>query len=80
MNTIVTDQTRSGIKMQTVTATVTFANATRAIYVGTLGDLAIRDTEGNALVIPDAANGYHPLETSGIDWTDTTAEGIVAIF
>lgn len=75
------DQTRSLLSPQAVTSTATFDNLTRAVYVGTAGDLVVREaTGGTAITIKDAANGYHPIQIQQIDLTGTTATGIIAWF
>lgn len=80
-DTKVSDQTRSLIEGTAVTTTATFAALTRAVYVGTSGDLVIRKEIGStALTIPDAPVGYHPIQIQQIDLTGTTATGIVAWF
>lgn len=82
-STKVTDQTRSIVDASAVTNTVTatFSSLTRAIYVGTAGDLVVRFSDGgSAVTISDAANGYHPLQVAQIDATGTTADGILACF
>lgn len=78
-----TDQTRSIVAAEAVTNTVTatFSNLTRAIYVGTSGDLVVRFTDGgSAITFSDVPAGYQPLQVAQIDATGTTADGIVACF
>jgi len=82
-STKTTDQTRSIVAAEAVTNTVTatFDNLTRAIYVGTAGDLVVRFTDGgDAVTFADVPNGYQPLQVAQIDATGTTADGIVACF
>ena len=79
MSTKVTDQSRSAISAQVVTTTATFANDTRAIYVGTPGDLAVRFADGVSVTLK-SASGYNPVQVVGIDGEATTADNIVALF
>lgn len=80
-DTKVSDQTRSLIAPTSVTTTATFEDLTRSVYVGTAGDLVVREAiDGTALTIPDAPAGYHPIQIQQIDLTGTTATGIVAWF
>lgn len=79
--TKVTNQNHSAIGGQTITAstTTTFTELTRAIYVGTAGDLDVIMGDGSTVTIADAANGYHPLEVQVIKNT-TAAADVVALF
>lgn len=55
----------------------------RAISVSVAGDVAIINSEGNAITIPAASltvGVMHPISTSRINATNTTATGIVAWF
>ncbi len=79
-STKVSEQTRSAVGGQSVTITTTFANLTRAVYVGTAGNLSVVFSDGSTVTINDAANGYHPLQLSGINGTGTTAGNVVALF
>ena len=80
LQTKVSDQSRSAISAVAVTATTTFANLTRSIYVGTGGDLSIVFDDGTDVVLPNAATGYHPVSVKQVNGTGTTATGIVALF
>jgi len=51
--------------------------ATRAIYVGSAGDVKVTTVRGNDVVIPDAENGWHPVRAKRIHATGTTATGIL---
>ena len=68
------------------TATFTYDSKpvkTRGISIGVAGDLAIKDSLGNNVIIPAASLAIgmiHPIETSQIRSTGTTATSIVAWF
>jgi hypothetical protein len=72
---------RSAVSGQVVTTTTEFTSLTRAIYVGTAGDLpVVFDGDTSATTISDAANGYHPLQVKSINGTGLTASDVVALF
>jgi hypothetical protein len=80
--TKVTDQTRSAIDAQTITAstTTTFSDLTRCIYVGTAGDLGVKfSSSGSTVTFTNVANGYHPLQVEVVTQA-TTADGVIALF
>ncbi len=79
-STKVSDHARSAISGQTVTTTTTFANLTRAIYVGTGGDIPVTFGDGVSVTIANAGAGYHPLQVEAIGGTGLTASNIVALF
>ena len=79
-STKVSEQTRAAVGGQVVTITTSFDNLTRAIYVGTAGNLSVVFSDGSEVTINDAANGYHPLQVSRINGTGTTAGNVVALF
>lgn len=57
--------------------------ATKGIAIGTAGDLAVKDDEGNSVTIPAnalAVGVIHPISTEQILSTGTTATEIVAYF
>ena len=59
------------------------ATACRGIAIGTAGDLAIKDDADNSVTIPAnalAVGVVHPISTSYILSTGTTASEIVAYF
>jgi hypothetical protein len=58
------------------------ANVTRAVYVGTGGDLeVVMAGGGNTVVIPGVPSGaLLPISVSRIRAASTTAEGIVAFW
>ena len=77
-----TDQSRSAIDAQTVTAstTTTFSNLTRCVYVGTAGDLGVKfSAAGSTITFTNVANGYHPLQVEVVTEA-TTAAGVIALF
>ena len=80
METKTVNQSRSATSGQVVTVTTTFANLTRALYVGTAGDLAITFADDTTLTLKNAANGYHPLECKAFQSGATTADNVVALF
>ena len=49
----------------------------RAVWVGTAGDLSVRDTYDVTTIIPNATVGWHPLILNGINDTGTAAGDIV---
>jgi len=80
--TKVSDQTRSAIDAQVFVAstTVTFTSLTRAIYVGTTGNLSVKfDSAGSTVTITNAPVGYHPLQVEVINGDSTVAD-VVALF
>ncbi len=80
--TKVTNQPRSAIDAQTITAstTATLSSLTRAIYVGTAGNLSVKFTSGGSTVtFSNVSNGYHPLQVEVVNGT-TTADGVIALF
>jgi len=79
-STKVSDQARSAITGQVVTTTTTFSNLTRAIYVGTSGNIPVTFGDGVSVTITNAAAGYHPLQVEAIGGTGLTAGNIVALF
>ena len=81
--TKVTNQPRSAIDAQTITAstTATLSNLTRAIYVGTAGNLSVKFTSGGSAVnFSNVSNGYHPLQVEVINGDGTSASGVIALF
>lgn len=54
---------------------------TKALWVGTTGDLEVLNDAGVAIVIPNVAPGMmHPISTQRVLATNTTAIGIIAFF
>lgn len=57
-----------------------FPKKTRAIYVGTTGDLAVVMANGNTITFTDIAAGvFHPLQVIRVLSTGTTATGIIGM-
>lgn len=50
------------------------------IYVGTTGDLAMVDAEGDVVVFATVPVGYYELSPTRINATATTADDIVAVY
>lgn len=80
MQTKVSEYTRSAIAAITVTQTVTFDNLTRALYLGSGGDLNVTFAGGETVKFVGADTGYHPLEVKAVQMGDTTADDIIALF
>lgn len=54
---------------------------TRGIYVAVAGNLAVIDDQGTAVTFTGVTSGViHPIATSRINATNTTALGIIALF
>lgn len=80
--TKVTNQPRSAVDAQTITAstTATLSSLTRAIYVGTAGNLSVKFSSGGSTVtFSNVSNGYHPLQVEVINGA-TTAGDVIALF
>ena len=80
--TKVSEQTRSAVEAQTITAstTATLSSLTRSIYIGTAGDLSVKFSSGGSTVtFSNVSNGYHPLQVEVING-GTTADGVIALF
>ena len=60
--------------------TVDLANATRAILVGTGGDLKVTTVGGETVVIPAAPVGVLPLQVTRIWATSTAASNLTALW
>jgi hypothetical protein len=72
---------RSAVSGQVVTTTTEFTSLTRAIYVGTAGDLpVVFDGDSTATTFKSATNGYHPLQVKAVNGTGLTASDVVALF
>lgn len=57
------------------------ARPTRAVYVGTSGDLKVTDISGNTVTLYDLAAGmFHPIRVVRIFSTGTTASDIAVIY
>ena len=80
--TKVSEQSRSAIEAQSITAstTATLSSLTRSVYVGTAGNLSVKFSSGGSTVtFTNVSNGYHPLQVEVINGT-TTADGVIALF
>lgn len=80
--TKVSEQTRSAVEAQTITAstTATLSSLTRSIYVGNAGDLSVKfSTGGSTVTFKNVSNGYHPLQVEVING-GTTADNVIALF
>lgn len=56
-------------------------DATKALYVGTTGNIKVIMADGgSAVTFTNCAVGYHPLRVTRVYSTDTTASGIVALY
>lgn len=53
--------------------------ATRGIYVGTSGDLAVVMYDGSEVIFVSAAVGYHPIRVTKVLSAGTTADDIVGL-
>jgi hypothetical protein len=79
-DTKATDQSRSAVDAAAVTVTTTFSNPTRAIYLGTGGNLPVVFESGTKVTLTGAAAGYHPLQIIAIETGSMTAANVVALF
>lgn len=50
----------------------------RALYVGTAGDLKVTTVGGDTVTITNAAVGWHPIAVKVVFSTGTTASNIIA--
>lgn len=62
----------------TASDTQDLARMTRAVYVGTPGDLRVTMKSGETITLVGAPSGWHPLRASRVWATGTTAANIVA--
>lgn len=53
---------------------------TRALYIGTTGDLAVIMMDGSAVTFPTVPVGVLDIRVSRVKATGTTASNIVALF
>jgi len=58
--------------------TVDIATTSRAIYVGTAGDLRVTLSEGDIVTFNGVGAGWHPVRATRVWATGTTAAAIVA--
>lgn len=52
----------------------------RAIYVGTSGDLRVTTASGSVVIFPNVSEGILPMRVSRVHASGTTATDIVAIW
>jgi hypothetical protein len=57
-----------------------FTQATRGIYVGTAGDLAVVTVGGDTVTLKNAAVGWHPVRATKVLSTGTAAADIVGAY
>lgn len=60
--------------------TAGIGSVSRALYVGTLGDLTVQMLGGEIVTFVSAAEGWHPLQVTKVLATGTTATNIVAVW
>jgi hypothetical protein len=53
---------------------------TRALFVGTAGEIVVEDRYGATVSFRSAASQYHPIRAIRVHASGTTAEGIVALY
>lgn len=58
--------------------TVDLATASRALYVGSTGDLRVTTVGGDTVTFADVPVGWHPIRARRVLATSTTATDIVA--
>lgn len=54
--------------------------ATRGLYIGVTGDVAVRMAQGNTATFTAVANGIIPIQVDKVLSTGTTATGIIALY
>ncbi len=75
-----THSARSGVAV-TPSNDTDLTNLTRALYVGTGGNLSVIMATGETLAIPSVpAGAFLPIRVSRVRATGTTASGIVAFW
>jgi hypothetical protein len=71
----------SALDAVSVTASdATIIPVTRALYVGTGGNLKVRMASGNSVVFTNVAAGVFPVQVDMVYTTSTTATGIFALY
>lgn len=60
--------------------TTDLATTSRALYLGTSGDLHVTMASGQDVTLRNAAAGYHPLRVRRVHATGTAASDIVAVW
>ena len=54
--------------------------ATRGLWVGTSGNIAVRMVNGDAVTFASVPVGYLPVQVDMVKSTDTTADDIIALY
>jgi hypothetical protein len=62
------------------TSDATIIPVTRALYIGTGGNLKVRMASGNTVTFTSVAAGVFPIQVDMVYSTDTTASGIFALY
>lgn len=58
----------------------TIIPVTRALYVGTGGNIKVRMASGNAVTFTNVSAGIFPIQVDMVYSTSTTASGIFALY
>jgi hypothetical protein len=71
----------SALDAVAVTASdATIIPVTRALYVGTGGNIKVRMSSGNSVVFTNVAAGIFPVQVDMVYTTSTTASGMFALY
>lgn len=75
------DPTSSAVEAVSITPsdTATF-DVTRALYIGTTGDVAVKMKNGATITFSSAPVGVLPIRVQQVLSTGTTASGIIALY
>jgi len=65
---------------EVTTSDATVLETTRALYVGTGGNLNVRMADGMTLVFTNVPSGIFPIQVDQVLATSTTASGIIALY
>jgi hypothetical protein len=52
----------------------------RSLYVAGAGTLVVRDSQGNQVMLVSGSGQYHPIRVKRVLATNTTANGIIALY
>ena len=75
------DKTAPAVKATAVTASdVTVLAPTRALYIGTAGNLNVTMADGAAALLTNVGSGIFPISVTKVLSTSTTATGILAMY
>jgi hypothetical protein len=75
------DATVSAHGAVAVTASdATIFPVTRALYIGTAGDVAVRMADGMTITFTSVASGVFPVQVDQVLSTGTTASNIIALY